>query len=444
MLDETIIAKSTAPGPAARGMIRLSGPRSFEACRTIFVPLPENISRCLVSTGSVFPWNDERPVPARLYCWPEGRGYTGRQTIEIHTFGSPSLLDALLAKICDTRLVRPAHPGEFTMQAFLADRLDLTQAEAVLGIIDARTPEALSIALDQLAGGITVSLKAVRESIFDALAHLEAGLDFADEDIEFISNQELRRVLDHAFDGTGSLQRRMDVRRTVREKPTVVLTGPPNSGKSTLFNVLLRSDRAIVSPKSGTTRDYLEADTSIDDIFLTLVDTAGFDNDDSSIGIDAVSVQHSRQRIDHADLLLECRMDNDYSLSFHDPRVIWIRTKSDLGSFEAFSGDAIHVSSLSGHGIETLRSAIGDRLRQKNRSGEVVHDTALRCHDSLCQTLDALDRARKMLESKDIVFDEALLAAEIRESLNHLGEIDGSLYAENLLDRIFGRFCIGK
>lgn len=445
--EETIVAQSTAPGPGTRGIVRLSGPKSLEAARRFFEPIPETPQR-FVADGSIHPWGPQRPAPARLLFWPEGQGYTGQQTVELHTIASPPLLEALISGLCDTAMVRLARPGEFTMRAFLAGRLDLPQAEAVLGIIDAKDEQSLAVALDQLAGGITVSLKAMRESLFDALAHLEAGLDFADEDIEFISGEEIRRVLDRAYDGANRLLSRMDVRRLSDEKPRVVLSGPPNTGKSTLFNTLLQADRAIVSSQSGTTRDYLEANLVLDGFPLTLIDTAGFDDGDATSKIDDCEIDDRSRSFaqtlaDRADLLLECREDNAWLSEPDDPRVIRLRTRSDRPGSVPGPNDVLSVSSRTGEGIETLQTMIVHRLRQLPRSGEVVPDTAVRCRDFLRQAVESLDRARQFLTPESF-FDESLLASEIRDALNHLGEIDGSVHRDDLLDRIFGRFCIGK
>ena len=441
--EETIIAKSAAPGGGARGIIRMSGPNALEGVRSFFEPALEYSDRCFVRTGSVFPWQPERPVPALLFFWPEKRSYTGRSTVEIHTIGSPPILDAIIDAACRTGQVRMARPGEFTLQAFLAGRLDLTQAEAVLGIIDATDDASLKVALDQMAGGITSTLNKIRETLFDALAHLEAGFDFADEDIEFITIPEVRCVLEETLACEKILLRRMDARKQSGEKPRVVLSGPPNVGKSSLFNALLQQERVIVSSQPGTTRDYIEAVLVEDGMPFVLVDTAGIGESAPATDIDEMSLSFSRELLERADIILACRENTaDFPCS-SDPRVIRIVTKVDLTVKEERS-NKVGVSSKTGDGLAVLRSLIVARIRRLYRFGEIVPDTASRCRSSLRRSLESLEASLSFLDAAESFFDESLLASMIREAVSSLEEIDGKVYADDVLNRIFENFCIGK
>ncbi len=367
--EETIAAQSSAAGAGFRGIVRISGPAALEATASCFEPALKSECRHAVLSGVLNIWG--RPIPARLFFWPEGRSYTGKMTVELHTLGSPPILDALLDVLCRYENVRLARPGEFTLQAFLTGQLDLTQAEAVLGIIDAPNESALQAALQQLAGGMTTPIQGIRQALFDMLAHIEAGLDFADEDIELISANELQNTLDDALAKLTCLRNKMNGRHLSHAKPVVALVGPPNAGKSSLFNALLKRNAAIVSPMPGTTRDYLEAEFrlkpfenpnfveptsppaldfagrsvegrctgklkrighTVDDQSFLLIDTAGVDDKlvTENGEPDIVAQKKSKDLREQADVVLECREFPEQFQYAHDVKTITVRTKYDI------------------------------------------------------------------------------------------------------------------
>ncbi len=435
--DDTIIAQASAHGAAARGILRISGPGSVRSLQDVFEPKIQDCLECLVVHGRLHPWNDSTFVDATIFYWPKGHGYTGEESLEIHTVGSQPILDAIHATLISDKKIRLAKPGEFTMRAFLAGRLDLTQAEAVLGVIDAKSDEALETALDQLAGGVGNAMRRLRRELLDVLAHLEAGFDFSDEDIEFVSINELRRQLETALSDTKTISHRMKNRRLHTEKPRIVLFGPPNVGKTTLFNRLLGSDRGIVSPVPGTTRDYIEAEWTINAtnnrepgsrLACTLVDTAGIDEI-----LDAspdVMAQHlAREVLADADLIVFC-VEKEGGLTREEERFV-----------EANAGRLVLYRTKKTNDVENLRREIVDHLRRKFSSCDVVETTAVRCRDSLERAVQSLETGLGLL---DPVSDESLVAAEIRVALNALGEIVGEVHTDDLLDAIFSRFCIGK
>ena len=424
--DETIIAPASVSGRAARGILRLSGPQSVQALGKLFKPTFGGGSECRIVSGSFFPWDPQRPVPATIFYWPKGHGYTGEESLEIHTVGSPPILDAMIAAICSNENIRLANPGEFTMRAFLSGRIDLTQSEAVFGVIEATNDTALDTALDQLAGGLANPLRKLREELLDMLVRLEAGFDFVEEDIAFVSDSEIRRLLESALQQIEPIRCKMMSRRLNNAKPRIVLFGPPNAGKTTLFNQLLGSEQGIVSPTPGTTRDYLEADWEIDGIPCVLVDTAGLDAQPLH-GIDAAAQEVSTRVVTDADLVLYCletepRESERRFIEADAQRVLLVRTKGTTTTDE-------------------IRREMTTRLRGSFFSCEVVASTAVRCRESLEQASRALESAQKLSEANA---DEALVASEIRVALNVLGEIVGVVHTDDLLDRIFSRFCIGK
>jgi tRNA modification GTPase len=401
--------------------------------------------------------------------------------VEIHTFGSPPLLECVLSNLCVAG-ARLAEPGEFTLRAFLAGRLDLTQAEAVLGVIDAADPRQLDVALRQLAGGVAGPMTQLREDLLDLLAHLEAGLDFVEEDIDFIAAAELQARLASAAASVARLAEQMDSRSVSRELARVVLIGCPNVGKSSLFNALVGRDRALASPRSGTTRDYLTAELEVQGLRVQLIDTAGVEEEcgmrNAECGIqdphsDSPSrgehERHSEFRIPNsafacistaaqelaaqqhaeADVRLLCL---DFTRPLNDweqrrlaaqPGDVVVLTKCD--AVEAVNLDVpggLRTSARTGEGLDQLRQCIGAELDKRMRGDtSAVASTAARCRESLRLAAESLVRAGELALTQ---VGEELVAAETRVALGELGKVVGAVYTDDVLDRIFSRFCIGK
>ncbi|MBQ2851215.1 MAG: 50S ribosome-binding GTPase, partial [Thermoguttaceae bacterium] len=234
------------------------------------------------------PFEPPRLVRCAHFYWPSGRGFTGERAVELHLPGAPPILDAVVRSICSTGNARLARRGEFALRAFLNGRIDLTQAEAILGAIDARSDGELQTALEQLAGNLSRAFGALRETLFDVLCNLEAGFDFVEEDIEFVSTDEIRAQLENAISQIDETLDRTRSRGTLDRAPRVVLAGLPNAGKSSLYNRLVQTfgaknaatenAAALVSDVAGTTRDYLETELTVDDVAFVLVDSAGVEN----------------------------------------------------------------------------------------------------------------------------------------------------------------------
>jgi tRNA modification GTPase len=450
--DDTIAALASAPGQAARGIVRISGPAAKSVLEPLFSPTATTAEKFLQPVPWCYPGALQvsglsQPLPVDLYLWPNRRSYTGQPLAEVHTVSSPPLLEAILADFF-ARGVRPAQPGEFTLRAFLAGRIDLTQAEAVLGVIDAADERELQTALEQLAGGLSSQIARLRGDLLDLLADLEAGLDFADEAIEFVSHSALVRRLSVARDVVLDLIDRAQARMRPAPQARVVLAGPPNAGKSTLFNRLAGAGAALVSEIAGTTRDYLTADVTIDGLAVRLIDTAGHDAD--ARGVEADAQRQRQQQMGEADLVVWCCPADQPAVEPRGGRgtippdhVLRIMSKSDL-QVPAVGGDrpGLTVSAHTGAGLDELKAAIVTHLSNPSTgSRQLVGTTAARSQDSLRQAQAALERA---LAIADRETDQELLAIEVREALDELGKIAGAVYTEDLLDRIFSRFCIGK
>lgn len=452
--DDTIAAIASAPGGAARGIVRVSGPKALDCLAAVFLAeSPQHDLRKLGSArvvpGRLRLTNFASTLPCDVYLWPGKRSYTRQPTAEVHTLGSPPLLSATLAALC-AQGARLARPGEFTLRAFLAGRLDLTQAEAVLGVIDAADRRELDAALVQLAGGLGGALNALRDRLLDLLAHLEAGLDFVEEDIEFISSRRLQAELDEAQATVAGLAERMARRGEALDSARAALVGWPNVGKSSLFNALAGGDRAIVSPQPGATRDYLRAKISLNGVACELIDTAGVETAPVDKIGDAAQQASGEQR-ERARLELFC-LDGSRPLNAWEEarlsqstagdRTLTVVTKADAPRCLVELPGAIETSSATGQGLDALRARIREALDETLPSDDgLVLSTSIRCRESLRLAAESLARAGGIAR---LAAGEELVAAELRVALDQLGQVVGAVYTEDVLDRIFSRFCIGK
>ena len=270
-LDDTIVALASAPGPGARAVVRLSGPDSRRVVSALFDSFPE--SRGL-SAGSLRLPGVYSPLPADVYFMPSPRSYTGQDCVEIHTVSSPPLVDLLISTLLNQG-ARAANAGEFTMRAFLGGKKDLTQAEAVVAVIEADSEDELRQALAHLAGGVTQPLFGLRDDLLNLLADVEAGLDFTEEDLHFVAKKDLLLRLGTGLAHLTNLKKQLD-NRSVSNRPfRVALVGEPNAGKSSLFNSLAGISAAIVSSMPGTTRDYVTRTVTLQGTNVELIDTAG-------------------------------------------------------------------------------------------------------------------------------------------------------------------------
>lgn len=452
-LSDTIAAIASAPGGAARGIIRVSGSGSVACLARCFATI-DQVELSALKHPQVLPGSllldSGRTLPGDAYLWPTNRSYTREPAWEFHTRGSPPLLAAALRAVC-TAGARLAEPGEFTLRAFLAGRLDLTQAEAVLGVIDAAGRAELQTALTQLAGGLAAPLAALRGTLLDLLAHLEAGLDFAEEEIEFISPKELQRALAQAAECTDNLARQMAARGAAEGEIRVALVGWPNAGKSSLANALTGASVAIVSPQAGATRDYVTTRTELDGLACLVIDTAGVEPDRVASNRSVPAQEMTARQVSQAHVEILC-LDSTRRLNVWErerlygaasaSRRVPALTKCDLPRCTDYQGPAVFTSSRTGQGLAELARAIRQRVASSSaHDPQVVAGTADRCRESLRLAAESLARA---LESSYSSLGEELVAAELRIALDELGKVAGVVYTDDVLDRIFSRFCIGK
>ncbi|WP_437188214.1 tRNA modification GTPase [Planctomicrobium sp. SH668] len=454
-LDDTIAAIASAPGPAFRGIIRVSGPDTPAVLNKLLMTESWQGNREKQSRriSILIPVGDGRvSIPADLLYWPTARSFTGETLGELHLVGSPPLLNEVLAKIL-VNGARPAEKGEFTLRAFLAGRIDLVQAEAVLGVIDAGDSGELKTALAQLAGGISTRMADLREELLLHLADLEAGLDFVEEDIEFVAREELTRRLNAAHSMISALLLQASGRMQSHGRKKVVLAGLPNAGKSTLFNRLVGKEAALVSPIAGTTRDYLSAPVSHSGVTFELIDTAGWEQ--ARDGIEAAAAELRSDQLQRADLVVWCTSaeDNPESLESDEQlylqcrevatQVLRVRTKADQSSTNKHADklDDLSVSVQEEIGLEEMLDGVVKHLSSARSDAELIGATAARCRESLQHSLLGIERALELIE---IQAGDELISLELRDVLDQLGRILGQVYTDDILDRIFSRFCIGK
>jgi tRNA modification GTPase len=464
--EDTIVAIASAAGSAQRGIIRLSGPAVQRALGRVIADIHSIVASA--SSATVYRVATRHldgfpSVPADLYYWPDERSYTQQCSAELHLPGAAPLLQFVLNTICldnqpaatvtvPAKCIRVAQPGEFTLRAFLAGRIDLTQAEAVLGVIDAQDKKELDLALSQLAGGLNSRFETLRQQLLTMLAHLEAGLDFAEEEIEFIARDKIKIQVSNVHQELLAIALQLEQRLVSGMEYRIVLRGEANAGKSTLFNALARQPLAIVSDIAGTTRDYVSQSLQLNGMPCLLIDTAGIESADASENVIAQRVREmTRKQQQYAHLEILCidgaRQRSQWEtqqLQTTPPHArIVVQTKGDCANFDAAEAADVTTSVNSGHveGLAALKTLIGIRLQRQSGEAIILQQTASRCQESLLHATTSIERALRLCNTDQ---GDELLAAELRDVLQHLGLIVGTVYNDDILEEIFSTFCIGK
>jgi tRNA modification GTPase len=442
----TIAAPATPPGIGAVSLIRISGP---EAVRIADLATDGKASsqkarharHCRITDS-----NGETVDDGLLTVFPGPRSYTGEDCVEFTGHGGILVTREVLSRFIACGAV-PAAPGEFTRRAFLNGKLDLTQAEGVMDLISAQTRLSLRAARSQLEGTLGRRTTAARDSLLETLAHLEAWIDFPDEDIDPQTGELLRSRVRAVLDTVDSLLATADQGRILREGVRTVIFGEPNVGKSSLLNRVLGFERAIVSHIAGTTRDTIEETINLQGLPLRLVDTAGVREAEDLI--EAAGIQRTVCQIEAADLLLEiadASLPRSIDAVFSAASAIHLRVlnKTDLGEHPSWAGvDAVRLSCSTGAGFDVLAGKIRDSLHFGDVDwGEHAVAINARHQASLMQARATMLAALEILD--DPSCDAELAAIDLREALDALGEIPGRVDTEDLLGVIFSTFCIGK
>lgn len=446
--DDTIAAIATAPGRGGIGVVRLSGISVPELARQLLGRLP--VAR--MAELHAFKDASGQVIDAGLALYyPAPHSFTGEHVLELQGHGGPVVMDMLLARVLELG-ARQARPGEFSERAFLNDKLDLTQAEAIADLIDSSTRHSARAAMRSLQGKFSQQVQALLEQLTALRVFVEAAIDFAEEEIDFLADDRVQAKLHAITTGFDSLFSQTRQGCLLREGMTLVIAGRPNAGKSSLLNALSGRDTAIVTPVAGTTRDYLREHIQIDGMPLHIIDTAGLR--DSNDPVEKEGVRRSWQQIEQADHVL-LMIDDTRGLQNAD-RAILEQLPADLSHTIVFnkvdlsgraagllspeSDQQIALSAHSGAGLDSLRQLL-KRVVGYRPEGECGF-SARRRH------LDALQRARQHLVTGRQQLEQyqagELLAEELRLAQQCLSEITGEFSSDDLLGEIFSGFCIGK
>jgi tRNA modification GTPase len=456
---DTIAAVSTPPGQGGIGIVRISGNESFGILERIFKPAGNaaivDFKSHTIHYGQIVDPDTGMPVDEVLVnVMKQPNTYTREDTVEINCHGGQAPVKNVL-RVCLTGGARLAEPGEFTKRAFLSGRLDLSQAEAVLDIISSSSDAACETALKHLRGDFSKKIKRLREGLLDILSGIELGIDFSQEDVEAVGAEDILSGIKKISGNLQNILSTADNGIVIRNGASIVICGRPNVGKSSLMNALLRHERVIVTPVAGTTRDIIEESIELDGVRMDISDTAGIIETTDRVELEGII--RSKEKLKNADIVIFV-LDASRDLSDKDKeiyetvkrkKVVIAVNKIDLKRklnmrdvSRIFHKKAVKISALEKRGLDKLENEIRENLfnGEKFHRGEAMVNS-LR-HKILLEK--ALSSLRRTLESRAETFNGELAASDINEAVQNLGLITGESVEDDVLDRIFSRFCIGK
>ena len=441
---DTIVAAATPPGKGGIGIVRISGPDTEKLAAAMLgnVPQPR-----LATHTKIRDENDRELDSGIALYFPGSASYTGEPVLELHGHGGP----IVVASVIDAAVklgARRAEPGEFSKRAFLNGKLDLVQAEAIADLIDSGTSQAARAALRSLSGSFSHAVENLQQQLVNLRLHVEAAIDFPEEEIDFLSDKDLLRKIEECAEAFAKLQRETNIGRVLRDGMQLVIVGKPNAGKSSLLNLLSGQEAAIVTEVAGTTRDILRERIEIDGLAVELVDTAGLrENPDR---IEAEGIRRAREALRNADGVLwiqDASAAQAEKLNEEIPQetpVIILRNKIDItGDTPGLAEEdskTLNVSAKTGAGIDDLREAIRKLAGYKDL-GEGAFTARRRHVDAIVLAAEHFQRGRVALEKHKA---GEMLAEDLRLSHEALSEVTGAFTSDDLLGRIFSEFCIGK
>jgi tRNA modification GTPase len=446
--EDTIVAISTPPGRGGIGIVRLSGPNA----RTIAEPLLKlrhPLAPAQARFAEIIDNTGEALDEAVVTWFQKPHSYTSEDIVEIAAHGSPVLLDHLLRQ-CLAAGARLAEPGEFTQRAFISGRLDLTQAEAVHDLIEATTLHQARIAAQQLGGSLSRQISPIKQQLIALIAALEAGIDFAEDDIDLLPADEITAQVQSIEAPLTALERTFTYGRIVREGFTLAIIGRPNVGKSSLFNRLIERDRAIVTATPGTTRDLVTERVSLEGIPVELIDTAGLR--ESGDEAESIGIAKSREAMAEADVVLlvldatsPVHQEDEAAIATLATRpFLVVLNKQDLAPAANLSKldsyPVLKTSALSGTGLSELRRAILSLLTRETTTLETALLTNLRQQQAVSGALAALGR----IQQAAAIIPHEIILVDLYEALQALDALTGTTTSDDILNLIFSKFCIGK
>ena len=443
---ETIAAISTPAGEGAIALVRISGPEAIPIADKVFrgKETPSRFVSHLQHLGEMVNDAGELIDQVMMSIHRAPASYTGEDVVEISCHGG-TLVTAKVLAACLRAGARPARPGEFTERACLNGKMDLTQAEAVIDLIRARSDLALRSATEQLEGRLGEKIVKLRQALIDLLAQIEASIDFSEEGISPDDDQKLRARLDSICEGISGLLATADHGRILRDGVRIVIYGATNAGKSSLLNRFLGYERVIVSESHGTTRDTIEEAFNLRGVPIRLLDTAGLRTSTSEVEREGIA--RTERWLEKADLRLHVVDRNapppaHFHQSGANGNDLLVLNKSDLPEHSAWENtNAVRISCLTGDGLRDLESAILSRIGEQNLRPENALAINMRHRECLRRALEACKHAKQAL---DETLSPEYLSVDLNEALRAMGEVIGSAGVEQILDSVFGQFCIGK
>ncbi len=448
--DDIIFALATPWGKSAIAVVRISGTGCIEALRPVFSSYGK-IKKCSSNTAVFGHLKDLTGEPIDevvITVYKNGHGYTGEESLEVSCHGGLQVINAVLGLM--SRLgFRKAFPGEFTLRAFLHEKMDLTRAEAVEELIDSQGRIGQIMALNRLNGSLFNRIVQIKDILLSVMSTVEVQLDYSEDEIgenlDFPIDELNRAIAD-----LNKIKLSYKAGRLYSQGARVVLAGPSNAGKSSLFNFFLKEERSIVSSTKGTTRDFIEAQCNIGGIPVRLYDTAGF-REASQVHVDEVELEgmkRSRSLLDAADVIVYMKepagwYEDSTEPLLSDPRCISVESKHDLDPTRAPSNGVVQLSCITGEGFDELCSRIGEVLTQdiSQTGDETLVIQSQRQKENLERCIESLNAAKMAL---DINLPLDIVSMDIQEALEALGELTGEVTTDDILDKIFGTFCVGK
>lgn len=454
----TIAAISTAPGVGGIGIIRLSGEETFNIIEKIFVPKNKSkeIKGYTFKYGNIInPKTNEILDEVLVSYFIKPRSYTMENMCEINSHGGNIVMQNIL-EVCLENGAELAEPGEFTKRAFLNGRIDLSQAESIIDIINSKTKKESKASLKQLEGFLSKKIKSIRKKIMDVMVDIEANIDYPEYDIEEVTEKKVENMLKSIEKELMSLKNTFDNGKIIKDGINVAIVGKPNAGKSSLLNALLKEERAIVSQYKGTTRDSIEELMNIDGIPIKIIDTAGIR--EASDEVEKIGIERAKEIADNADLLIAIfdisanidEEDIEIIDLIKDKKAIIVLNKIDLiqdninvdSRISNSNKKIIKISALNKDGVEKISETIVEmfKINEINLDDGIIV-TNTRHKNLINKAINSTENAQISLENK---MPMDIVAIEIKNVLEDLGEITGEDVSENIINEIFAKFCLGK
>ncbi|HJJ11975.1 MAG TPA: tRNA uridine-5-carboxymethylaminomethyl(34) synthesis GTPase MnmE [Clostridiaceae bacterium] len=458
MTMSTIAAISTAPGVGGIGIIRLSGEETFNIIEKIFVPKNKSkeIKGYTFKYGNIInPKTNEILDEVLVSYFIKPRSYTMENMCEINSHGGNIVMQNIL-EVCLENGAELAEPGEFTKRAFLNGRIDLSQAESIIDIINSKTKKESKASLKQLEGFLSKKIKSIRKKIMDVMVDIEANIDYPEYDIEEVTEKKVENMLKSIEKELMSLKNTFDNGKIIKDGINVAIVGKPNAGKSSLLNALLKEERAIVSQYKGTTRDSIEELMNIDGIPIKIIDTAGIR--EASDEVEKIGIERAKEIADNADLLIAIfdisanidEEDIEIIDLIKDKKAIIVLNKIDLiqdninvdSRISNLNKKIIKISALNKDGVEKISETIVEmfKINEINLDDGIIV-TNTRHKNLINKAINSTENAQISLENK---MPMDIVAIEIKNVLEDLGEITGEDVSENIINEIFAKFCLGK